>query len=115
VDAALVGPARRRSVAILLALVASPLAARAAEVPRNEYLRYVPLRPQKIVRQTEASARFQLYGDPSAPGYRDEDPRDGIDDARMRHLQALAVRFAPLLVRNTPMFPMDFKAFWKGP
>jgi hypothetical protein len=58
------------------------------------------------VRSTPDGLSIRGCGDPSGPGYRDEDPRDGVDDARMRHLQALAVRFAPLLVRNTPLFPM---------
>jgi len=104
-----------RRTGLLVAAALAPVAAGAAQVPKSEYLRYVPLRAQKIVRQTEASARLHLYGDPADPLYRDQAPRDGVDDARMRRLQALAVRFAPLLVRNTPLFPMSFKAFWKEP
>jgi len=102
-----------RITALVLSLVLLGAAA-GAEVPKNEYLRYVPLEYRKVMRQTEASARLQLFGDPADAGYRDQDPRDGVDDARMRRLQALGVRFAPLLVKNTPLFPMDFKSFWKG-
>jgi hypothetical protein len=83
-----------------------------AQIPQDQYLRYVPLTYPRIIRQTEASARFHLYGDPGDPSYRDVDPRDGIDDARAKWLNTLAARFAPIMVRNTPQFPMDFRHFY---
>jgi hypothetical protein len=83
----------------------------AQQMPKEDYIRYVPLEYPRIVRQTDASRRFQLLGDPSAPGYRDVDPVDGIDDARGRVLQALGERFAPYLVQNTTSVPMDHRRF----
>jgi len=47
----------------------------------------------------------------TTPGYRDEAPRDGIDDARGQWLRSLAQRFAPWMVRNSVDFPMDFRRF----
>ena len=64
--------------------------------------------------QTASSAAFQLYGDPTAPGFIDNAPRDGIDDRRMRVLEALGVRFAPFLVQSSEMVPLDFQAFARG-
>jgi hypothetical protein len=84
----------------------------AAQIPRDEYLRYVPLTYPRIIRQTEASARFHLYGDAGDPSYRDADPKDGIDDGRAKWLNTLATRFAPIMIRNTPQFPMDFRVFY---
>jgi hypothetical protein len=102
-------------VALALALpLATPPAAQAQAIPKDQYLRYVPLEYRKAISQTEASAAFHLYGDPADPGYRDEAPRDGMDDGRLRYLRTLGVRFAPLLVRNTPLFPVSFKHWWKG-
>ncbi|NNB99462.1 hypothetical protein HI113_36805 [Corallococcus exiguus] len=68
---------------------------------REEYFRYVPLSYPRIVRQTEASVALSLYGDPNDPAYRDEAPRDGVDDTRHLVLQSLAIRFAPFMVKNT--------------
>jgi len=79
----------------------------AKRVPREEYLKYVPLEFPKIVEQTPASQRLQLFGDPEAAGYVDVDPPDGVDDARGRLLEALAVRFAPFMIQNTVALPMD--------
>jgi len=76
---------------------------------REEYFSFVPLGYPRIVRQTEADSFFQLYGDRHAKGYRDELPKDGIDDERGRLLQALGVRFAPYLIRNTSNVPMDLQ------
>jgi len=83
-----------------------------AQIPSDEYLRHVPLTYPRIIRQTEASARFHLYGDRGDPAYRDVSPKDGIDDARGRWLQQLTERFAPIMVLNTPQFPMDFRHFY---
>lgn len=80
----------------------------AQEIPRDRYLRYVPLIYPRLVRANPATEQFHLYGDMADSGYRDESPRDGIDDARAAWLQALAVRFAPYLVRNTEERPLDF-------
>ncbi|WP_408889302.1 hypothetical protein ACJ2CR_35615 [Myxococcus faecalis] len=99
-------------VLLLVGLVTGPSGASASGPPtREEYFRFVPLSYPRIVRQTSASQALALYGDPADPGYRDEAPRDGIDDERFRVLQALAVRFAPILVKNTYTFPMDHKVF----
>jgi hypothetical protein len=97
---------------ILLAAVAveiEPLAAQ--DIPHDKYLNYMPLDYRRIVRQTDASAAFQLYGNPDAAGFLDEDPRDGVDDTRGRLFHQLGVRFAPYLVKNTTAAPMDFKKF----
>jgi hypothetical protein len=83
----------------------------AQQMPKEDYITYVPLEYPRIVRQTQASQRLQLFGDPRAPGYRDVDPVDGIDDARGAVLQALAERFAPYLVQNTTNVPMDHQRF----
>ena len=60
----------------------------AQEIPRDKYLRFVPLEQLRLFRESPATERFHLFGDPSAPGYTDEAPRDGIDDTRERWLQA---------------------------
>jgi hypothetical protein len=100
-------------VACVLGLASLLFAAPAlAQIPRDQYLKYVPLVYPRIVTQTQASARFHLYGNPSDPAFHDNAPKDGIDDARGRWLQVLTERFAPLMVRNTPMTPLDFRAFY---
>jgi len=90
-----------------LACGAMPLAGQG--IPRDEYLRYVPLEYPRLTRQTPASAELHLFGDRSLPAYRDVDPVDGIDDRRGRVLQELSQRFAPFLVQNTFSIPMDVK------
>lgn len=85
-----------------------PRAAPAQEIPRDEYLSYVPLEVPVVFRQTPASARLHLFGDPNAPGYQDVN-LDGIDDRREEVLRSLAVRFAPLLVMNSTAVPMDLR------
>jgi len=96
---------------IMLAIAAEiePLAAQ--DIPHDKYLNYMPLEYRRIVRQTDASAAFQLYGNPDAADFRDEDPRDGVDDTRGRLFHQLGIRFAPYLVKNTTASPMDFKKF----
>lgn len=78
-----------------------------AQITRDNYYRYVPAMP-KLVTQTNASERFQLYGDRSRTDYRDEDV-NGMDDRRQLRLHAIAVRFSPILRRNNYSFPQDFK------
>ncbi len=97
--------------AILLGPGAEPPPLHGQEIPRNRYLRYLPLQYPVMVRQTEASVTFQLLGDPGDPGYRDNDPVDGIDDRRHQVLLDLGVRFAPYLVLNTTAVPMDVRLF----
>jgi hypothetical protein len=98
-----------------LALGVSATSGRAQRITRDNYLRFVPLEYPRIVAQTTANVEFQLFGDPTDPGYRDVDPVDGIDDAHARRLHDLAVQFAPFLVKNTTMAPMDFKKFMQEP
>lgn len=102
----------RRIVLLAAALGVVTAGPAAAQIPQDQYLRYMPLRYPRIVRQTTANERFHLYGDTKDPAYRDADPVDGIDDARGRRLTALAVRFAPIMVRNSSQFPMDFRALY---
>src|SRR5262245_16014097 len=80
----------------------------AQDCPRPHYLTSLPAGEALPIGAQPATAAFRLYGDTAAPGYVDQDPRDGIDDARGRWLTALAVRFAPWMVRNTVDFPMDW-------
>ena len=84
--------------------------AQGQEIPRDEYLRYLPLEYPTIVRQTEASVEMNLFGDITDPN-QDVDPVDGINDHRHKVLLALAERFAPYLVLNSTMIPMDFRLF----
>ena len=81
------------------------------EIPRDEYLRYLSLKSPEIVRQTEANAELHLFGNTEDSAYQDTDPVDGIDDRRHKVLLALAVEFAPYLVLNSTMIPMDFRLF----
>lgn len=95
----------------LLVLTTGSAVVRAEEVPRDEYLRQVPLHAPRLVPQTEASREFHLFGDRKDPDYRDEDPMDGIDDGRHEVLMSLAVRFAPFLVQNTADVPVRFGTY----
>ena len=94
---------------LVLAVLAMPLSGQ--EIPRDEYLRMLPLSLPRLGLQTDATVAQNLYGDPTAPGYRDVDPVDGIDDRRNRTLMDLAVRFAPYLVQNTTNVPLNFDIF----
>jgi hypothetical protein len=93
----------------LLAAWAITPSLRAQAIPRNEYIKYLPLDYPRLYEQTPASKKFSLFGDIQDPGYRDAAPKDGMDDSRARILQGLAVRFAPIMVQNTTQIPMDFK------
>jgi len=99
------------AVILLGAAIAFPSAAVAQAIPRDEYLRYVPLEVPRVISATPASARLHLYGDPADPSYRDEAPVDGMDDRRFAVFQDLSVRFAPFLVQNTWAVPLDLKKF----
>jgi len=101
----------RHLVSLTLFLSMFPAATLAQEILREEYIKYLPLEYPKLVRETDASARLHLFGDPNDPLYHDVNPRDGIDDQRGEVLQALAVRFAPYMVLNTTAVPMDFLHF----
>ena len=81
------------------------------EIPRDEYLQYLSLKSPEIVRQTEANAELHIFGNTEDPEYQDTCPMDGIDDRRHKVLLALAVEFAPYLVLNSTMIPMDFRLF----
>lgn len=100
---------------LVLTALGFTLSLSAKEIPRNEYIKYVPITYPKIMSQTEANKIFGLYGDKNDPAYRDVDPVDGIDDQRFKVLENMAVRFAPYLVQNTCDAPMDFKYFVKNP
>jgi len=71
----------------------------------------MPLEYPRMQQATAASMALHLYGDPTAPGYRDTAPRDGIDDRRHAVFMDLGVRFAPYMVQNTVAMPMDFRRF----
>src|SRR2546429_1664504 len=78
---------------------------------------HVPPLPRDIALPVQATAGnrlFHLFGDSTTPGYRDEAPRDGVDDARALWLRGIAVRFAPWMVRNSVDFPMNFRPFIEG-
>jgi hypothetical protein len=100
---------------LITALVSSfliPLTeASAQEIPRDEYLTYVPLTYPRLVQQTVATDGLDLYGDRQNPAYRDVNPVDGIDDDRYQVLLSLAVRFAPYLVQNTSNIPTNFDVY----
>jgi hypothetical protein len=100
---------------ILLLAIGLTLSLSAKEIPRNEYIKYLPITYPKIMSQTEANKTFYLYGNKTDPNYQDVDPVDGIDDQRCRVLENIAVRFAPYLVQNTTDAPMDFKYFAEKP
>jgi hypothetical protein len=99
------------AVFLLLALFHDTGTLEAQDIPHDQYLNFMPLDYRRIVRQTDASATFQLYGNPDDPAFRDDAPRDGVDDARGLLFHHLGVRFAPFLVKNTTAAPMDFKKF----
>jgi opacity protein-like surface antigen len=107
--------AKKTKKILFFAVLGFTLSLSAKEIPRNEYIKYLPITYPKIMSHTEANRLFSLYGDKSDPAYQDVDPLDGIDDRRFRILRNLAVRFAPYLVQNTSDAPMDFKYYAKNP
>src|SRR2546427_9619654 len=94
--------------------LAAVFQAAAQAIPKPDYVTYLPREAPLPVQSTAGNRRFHLFGDSTASSYRDETPRDGIDDAREQWLRALAVRFAPWMVRNSVDFPMDFRRFVEG-
>lgn len=94
-----------------MTLSAFPASSSGQQITRASYYDYLPPFP-RIVTQTRASAMFALYGDRSDPAYRDEQPRDGIDDARGRILQALVARFAPVMRPNNFSVPRDLESIF---
>ncbi len=56
---------------LLLAIAAEIEPLTAQDIPHDQYLNYMPLEYRRIVRQTDASAAFQLYGNPDAAAFRD--------------------------------------------
>ncbi len=75
---------------------------------RENYFDYLaPSAP--IIRQTAASAKLHLYGDPRDRAFRDQNPTDGIDDGRAARLLTLAAKFSPVLHRNNYSVPRDFE------
>lgn len=100
------------AIAALLVLASCAAAhAAAQEIPRPDYVTYMPPGVPTPIAQTRASAALQLFGDTASPDYRDVAPRDGIDDHRGAWLHRLALRFSPWLVRNAYGFPMDWRRF----
>src|SRR5256885_13303355 len=83
-------------------------------IPKPDYVTYLPRDIVLPVQATAGSRLFHLFGDSTTPGYRDEAPRDGVDDARALWLRGIAVRFAPWMVRNSVDFPMNFRPFIEG-
>ncbi|HEX6068192.1 MAG TPA: hypothetical protein VFZ18_00165 [Longimicrobiaceae bacterium] len=92
---------------LLLAAGLSPPAA-AQTLTRDNYYESLPS-PPSIVAQTEATQRFQLFGDSLDPAYEDRAPRDGVDDRRADRLLDLSEHFSPILRRNTYLVPLEFE------
>lgn len=84
----------------------------AQEMDKPSYYGFIPLSYTRPVEQSGASSELMLFGDKSAWGYVDVNPKDGIDDRRGQNLHNLSVRFAPYLVLNTTNHPKDWKQFW---
>src|SRR6266480_664435 len=95
----------------LLIQASVPMRATTQAIPKPDYVTYLPRDAALPVQATVGNRQFHLFGDAAGAGYRDEAPRDGIDDAREQWLHSLAVRFAPWMVRNSVDFPMDFRRF----
>src|SRR5690242_20996401 len=88
------------------ALAVGGLAGGAQQLSRAAYFDYLPPVP-RIVSQTSASARLQLFGDARDSGFRDVAPIDGIDDRRAARLLLIAERFSPVMRRNNFSVPRD--------
>jgi hypothetical protein len=91
---------------VVLLSWAAPVVVR-AQVTRSEYYWQIPP-AARIVGETQASARLQLFGSPTS-ATTDTAPADGIDDARAARLSALAERFSPIVKRNNFSVPRDFR------
>ena len=79
--------------------------AQAQKFTRDNYYDFIAPTP-RIVSQTEASKRGNLYGDPG----NDLNPADGVDDRRYERLLELTARFSPVLRRNNFSVPRDFES-----
>src|SRR5882672_10622343 len=72
----------------VLVQLAAAFPAAAQAIPKPDYVTYLPRETPLPVQSTAGNRRFNLFGDPTTPGYRDEAPRDGIDDARGQWLRS---------------------------
>src|SRR5690242_7125288 len=95
----------------LLILSAAAHRAAAQAIPKPDYVTYLPRETVLPVQAMAGNRAFHLFGDRAAAGYRDQEPRDGIDDSRERWLHVLAARFAPWMVRNAVDVAMDLRRF----
>jgi hypothetical protein len=95
----------------ILLQLAAIFRATSQAIPKPDYVTYLPRETLLPVQSTAGNRQFHLFGDSTTSSYRDESPRDGIDDAREQWLHSLALRFAPWMVRNSVDFPMDFRRF----
>jgi len=93
-------------------LVAATAPGLAQEIPKPDYVTYMPREHPRAIARTDANARFHIYGDSAATGFRDENPKDGIDDRLNARYLTLAERFAPWLARNAYGFPTDVRRFF---
>ncbi len=71
---------------------------------RQNYFDYLTS-PPKIISQTEASARLNLYGDIKNDGAR----IDGVEDKRDSLLLRIAAKFSPILRKNNFSAPRNFE------
>ena len=98
-------------IAIFLLIFSAFSTLGAATIPREDYIKYLELSYPRIIQQTQASRYFALFGDKDSPEFIDVDPVDGIDDARLKLLNRLGVKFAPYMILNTILVPMDLRKF----
>jgi len=80
-------------------------------IPRSEYISYIELANPRIVEQTPANKFFNLFGERGLPEFKDLNPIDGMDDDRYALLHRLGVKFAPYMILNTFLVPMDLRKF----
>jgi len=81
------------------------------EITRENYVKYLPLCPLRIISETEASRNLRLYDAPFGHSYQDSCLEDGIDDNRYKILRLIVDRFSPKLFWNTPYsIPLDFRS-----
>ena|SRR2546425_521061 len=73
-------------LAVLIQLTATPRIT-AQAIPKPDYVTYLPREILLPVHATAGNLQFHLFGDSSSSSYRDEAPRDGIDDAREHWLR----------------------------
>ena len=90
---------------LLIALVIPTAALAESNFTADNHLAYLPRTPP-LIRQTDASERFHLYGDRDSVSYQDAD-LDGIDDLRVERRRDLAAMFSPVLFKSTCSVPRD--------